>query len=198
VLGQLGNRVQHALRAYTPRDQKAVQAAAQTFRPNPEIDVVQVISEMGVGEALVSFMDEKGRPEPVQRAYVLPPASQIGPITADERRAVMAASLVAGVYDTAVDRESAYETLKGRAATRAPVRNEHAVPGPTPAAPPPAAGPSFSDQVQDALGGLLGGGNSHRKDTVVEAIVKSAARSIGSSVGRELIRGVLGSLMKKK
>jgi DNA helicase HerA-like ATPase len=198
VLGQLGNRVQHALRAYTPRDQKAVQAAAQTFRPNPEIDVVQVISEMGVGEALVSFMDEKGRPEPVQRAYVLPPASQIGPITADERRAVMAASLVAGVYDTAVDRESAYETLKGRAATRAPVRNEHAVPGPTPAAPPPAAGPSFSDQVQDALGGLLGGGNSHRKDTVVEAIVKSAARSIGSSVGRELIRGVLGSLLKKK
>jgi DNA helicase HerA-like ATPase len=198
VLGQLGNRVQHALRAYTPRDQKAVQAAAQTFRPNPEIDVVQVISEMGVGEALVSFMDEKGRPEPVQRAFVLPPASQIGPITADERRAVMAASLVAGVYDQTVDRESAYETLKGRAATRTPVRNEHAVPGPTPATPPPAAGPSFSDQVQDALGGLLGGGNSHRKDTVVEAIVKSAARSIGSSVGRELIRGVLGSLLKKK
>ncbi|MDQ2991126.1 MAG: DUF853 domain-containing protein [Pseudomonadota bacterium] len=198
VLGQLGNRVQHALRAYTPRDQKAVQAAAQTFRPNPEIDVVQVISEMGVGEALVSFMDEKGRPEPVQRAFVLPPASQIGPITPDERRAVMAASLVAGVYDTAVDRASAYETLKGRAATRTPVRNENAVPGPTPVAPPPAAGPSISDRVQDALGGLLGGGNSRRKDTVVEAIVKSAARSIGSSVGRELIRGVLGSLMKRK
>jgi len=198
VLGQLGNRVQHALRAYTPRDQKAVQAAAQTFRPNPDIDVVKVISEMGVGEALVSFMDEKGRPEPVQRAFVLPPASQIGPITADERRAIMAASLVAGVYDHAVDRESAYETLKGRTATRTPVRNDHAVPGPTPAAPPPAAGPSIGDRVQDALGGLLGGGNSRRKDTVVEAIVKSAARSIGSSVGRELIRGVLGSLMKRK
>ena len=198
VLGQLGNRVQHALRAYTPRDQKAVQAAAQTFRPNPDIDVVKVISEMGVGEALVSFMDEKGRPEPVQRAFVLPPASQIGPITADERRAIMAASLVAGVYDHAVDRESAYETLKGRTATRTPVRNDHAVPGPTPAAPQPAAGPSIGDRVQDALGGLLGGGNSRRKDTVVEAIVKSAARSIGSSVGRELIRGVLGSLMKRK
>jgi DNA helicase HerA-like ATPase len=198
VLGQLGNRVQHALRAYTPRDQKAVQAAAQTFRPNPDIDVVKVISEMGVGEALVSFMDEKGRPEPVQRAFVLPPASQIGPITVEERRAVMAASLVAGVYDHAVDRESAYETLKGRTATRTPVRNEHAVPGPTPAEPPPAAGPSIGDRVQDALGGLLGGGNSRRKDTVVEAIVKSAARSIGSSVGRELIRGVLGSLMKRK
>jgi DNA helicase HerA-like ATPase len=198
VLGQLGNRVQHALRAYTPRDQKAVQAAAQTFRPNPEIDVVQVIGEMGVGEALVSFMDEKGRPEPVQRAFVLPPASQIGPITPEERRAVMAASLVAGVYEKTVDRESAYETLKGRSATRAPVRNEHAVPGPTPAAPPPSAGPSIGDRVQDALGGLLGGGNSRRKDTVVEAIVKSAARSIGSSVGRELIRGVLGSLMKRK
>ena len=198
VLGQLGNRVQHALRAYTPRDQKAVQAAAQTFRPNPEIDVVKVISEMGVGEALVSFMDEKGRPEPVQRAFILPPASQIGPITPDERRAVMAASLVAGVYEKTIDRESAYETLKGRAATRTPVRNEHAVPGPTPVAPPPAAGPSIGDRVQDALGGLLGGGNSRRKDTVVEAIVKSAARSIGSSVGRELIRGVLGSLMKRK
>lgn len=199
VLGQLGNRVQHALRAYTPRDQKAVQAAAQTFRPNPEIDVVQVISEMGVGEALVSFMDEKGRPEPVQRAFILPPASQIGPITVEERRAVMAASLVAGVYEKTIDRESAYETLKGRSATRAPVRNEHAVPGPTPAAPPPSAGPSIGDRVQDALGGLLGGGGgSRRKDTVVEAIVKSAARSIGSSVGRELIRGVLGSLMKRK
>jgi hypothetical protein len=160
---------------------------------------VQVISEMGVGEALVSFMDEKGRPEPVQRAFILPPASQIGPITPEERRAVMAASLVAGVYEKTVDRDSAYETLKGRAATRAPVRNEHAVPGPTPAAPLPSAGPSIGDRVQDALGGLLGGGGgSRRKDTVVEAIVKSAARSIGSSVGRELIRGVLGSLMKRK
>jgi DNA helicase HerA-like ATPase len=198
VLGQLGNRVQHALRAYTPRDQKAVQAAAQTFRANPDIDVVKVISEMGVGEALVSFMDEKGRPEPVQRAFILPPASQIGPISVEERRAAIAASLVAGVYEQAVDRESAYETLKGRTTTRAPVRNEQAVPGPTPGAPPPAAGASIGDRVQDALGGLLGGGNSRRKDTVVEAIVKSAARSIGSSVGRELIRGVLGSLMKRK
>jgi DNA helicase HerA-like ATPase len=199
VLGQLGNRVQHALRAYTPRDQKAVQAAAQTFRPNPELDVAQVISELGVGEALVSFMDEKGRPEPVQRAFVLPPASQIGPITAEERRAIMAASLVAGVYEKTIDRESAYEVLKGRSATRAPVRNEHAVPGPTPPAPPPSAGPTIGDRVQDALGGLLGGaGGSRRKDTVVEAMVKSAARSIGSSVGRELIRGVLGSLLKNR
>jgi DNA helicase HerA-like ATPase len=199
VLGQLGNRVQHALRAYTPRDPKAVQAAAQTFRPNPELDVAQVISELGVGEALVSFMDEKGRPEPVQRAFILPPASQIGPIAPEERRAIMAASLVAGVYEKAIDRESAYEVLKGRSATRAPVRNEHAVPGPTPPAPPPSAGPTIGDRVQDALGGLLGGaGASRRKDTVVEAMVKSAARSIGSSVGRELIRGVLGSLLKNK
>jgi len=199
VLGQLGNRVQHALRAYTPRDQKAVQAAAQTFRPNPDLDVAQVISELGVGEALVSFLDEKGRPEPVQRAFILPPASRIGPITAEERRALMDASLVAGVYEKAIDRESAYEVLKGRSATRAPVRNEHAVPGPTPPAPPPSAGPTIGDRVQDALGGLLGGaGGSRRKDTVVEAMVKSAARSIGSSVGRELIRGVLGSLLKNK
>ncbi len=199
VLGQLGNRVQHALRAYTPRDQKAVQAAAQTFRPNPELDVVQVISEMGVGEALVSFMDAKGRPEPVQRAFVLPPASQIGPITVEERRAVMAASVVAGVYEKTVDRESAYEKLKGRVATRAPAPNEPTAPGQASPAPQSSAGPSISDRVQDALGGLLGGsGGSRRKDTVVEAIVKSAARSIGSSVGRELIRGVLGSLMKRK
>ena len=199
VLGQLGNRVQHALRAYTPRDRKAVQAAAETFRPNPELDVVQVISELGVGEALVSFLDAKGRPEPVQRAFILPPASQIGPITPEERKAALAGSLVAGVYENAIDRDSAYEVLKGRSTTRAPVKNDSAVPGPTPPAPAPSGGPSVSDRVQDALGGLLGGGGgSRRKDTVVEAIVKSAARSIGSSVGRELIRGVLGSLLKRK
>ncbi|RLM48502.1 DUF853 family protein, partial [Halorubrum sp. Atlit-28R] len=98
VLGQLGNRVQHALRAYTPRDQKAVRAAAETFRPNPQLDTAQVITELAVGEALVSFLDEKGRPAIVERAFILPPASQIGPITEEERKEAMADSVVAGVY----------------------------------------------------------------------------------------------------
>ena len=119
VLGQLGNRIQHALRAYTPRDQKAVKAAASTMRANPKIDTEKVITELGVGEALVSFLDEKGRPAIVERAFVLPPASRIGPITAEERKAVIDRSPVKGVYDKLVDRESAYEKLAGRAAVSA-------------------------------------------------------------------------------
>lgn len=190
VLGQLGNRVQHALRAYTPRDQKAVQAAADTFRANPALNTAEVISELGVGEALVSFLDEKGRPTIVERAYILPPASQIGPITDEERKQLMTTSIVAGVYENAVDRESAYEKLKGRSAA-APTAKDGAEAG---------ADSSIGATVSSwgsALGGLLGGG-SGRKDSVVQAVVKSAARTIGSQVGRELIRGVLGSLLKKK
>jgi DNA helicase HerA-like ATPase len=186
VLGQLGNRVQHALRAYTPRDQKAVQAAADTFRANPDLNTAQIISELGVGEALVSFLDEKGRPNIVERAFILPPASQIGPISDDERKQLIASSIVAGVYETAVDRESAYEKLKGRVAA-APAGKDGAGAGAD------SAGSSWGS----VLGGLLGGG-SGRKDSVVQAVVKSAARTIGSQVGRELIRGVLGSLLKKK
>ncbi|HWX03175.1 DUF853 domain-containing protein [Collimonas sp.] len=190
VLGQLGNRVQHALRAYTPRDQKAVQAAADTFRTNPALNTAEVISELGVGEALVSFLDEKGRPTIVERAFILPPASQIGPITDEERKQLMATSIVAGVYENAVDRESAYEKLKGRSAA-APAAKDGAEAG---------ADSSIGATVSSwgsALGGLLGG-SSGRKDSVVQAVVKSAARTIGSQVGRELIRGVLGSLLKKK
>ncbi|MEM4989325.1 helicase HerA-like domain-containing protein [Collimonas sp. H4R21] len=186
VLGQLGNRVQHALRAYTPRDQKAVQAAAETFRANPDLNTAQIISELGVGEALVSFLDEKGRPNIVERAFILPPASQIGPISDDERKQLIASSIVAGVYETAVDRESAYEKLKGRVAA-APAGKDGAGAGAD------SAGSSWGS----VLGGLLGGG-SGRKDSLVQAVVKSAARTIGSQVGRELIRGVLGSLLKKK
>ncbi|MEO6921370.1 MAG: helicase HerA-like C-terminal domain-containing protein [Collimonas sp.] len=189
VLGQLGNRVQHALRAYTPRDQKAVQAAADTFRANPALNTAQVINELGVGEALVSFLDEKGRPTIVERAFILPPASQIGPITDEERKQLMATSIVAGVYEAAIDRESAYEKLKGR--STAPTAKD-GVAG--------AEDSSISATVSSwgsALGGLLGGG-SGRKDSVVQAVIKSAARTIGSQVGRELIRGVLGSLLKKK
>jgi len=187
VLGQLGNRVQHALRAFTPRDQKAVKAAAETMRANPKLDTEKAITELGVGEALVSFLDEKGRPTIVERAYVLPPASRIGPITPDERRAVMAASPVAGVYDKAVDRESAYERLKGRASASAPTSS-----GTVPAG-DAAAGGGWMDSLTDSLGGLMKG--SGRKDSMVEAMAKSAARTVGSTVGREIVRGVLGSLL---
>src|SRR5713101_8466861 len=114
VLSQLGNRVQHALRAFSPRDQKAVKAAAQTFRANPKLDVEEVITQLGVGEALVSFLDEKGIPGVVERAMVCPPHSQIGPITPEQRVAIIKGSVVAGVYETVVDRESAYERLKGK------------------------------------------------------------------------------------
>jgi len=182
VLGQLGNRVQHALRAFTPRDQKAVKAAAETMRANPKLDTAKAITELGVGEALVSFLDEKGRPNVVERAYILPPASRIGPITSDERRGVMAGSALAGAYDTPVDRESAYERLKGRAAQSA---------GSAPA--PEATTGSWGTTIKDSLGGLLSG--SGRKDSLVEAMAKSAARTVGSTVGREIIRGVLGSLL---
>jgi hypothetical protein len=186
VLGQLGNRVQHALRAFTPRDQKAVKAAAETMRANPKLDTEKAITELGVGEALVSFLDEKGRPTIVERAYILPPASRIGPATPDELVAVRAASLVAGVYEKTIDRESAYERLKGRAAA-AP-----AAPG-QPAGDAGATGGGWMDSIKDSLGGLMTG--SGRKDSMVEAAAKSAARSIGSTVGREIVRGVLGSLL---
>ena len=191
VLGQLGNRVQHALRAYTPRDQKAVQAAAETFRPNPALDIVQVITELGVGEALISFLDEKGRPTIVERAYVLPPASQIGPITDAERSALLASSVVAGIYEKTVDRESAHEKIKSRVTEKAQTRE----------VPPTQKAEAESDSgLSDVLGSIFGGGkktSGRRSDTIVEAMMKSAVRTMGSTVGREIIRGVLGSIMKK-
>ena len=180
VLGQLGNRVQHALRAFSPRDQKAIKAAAETMRANPKLDTERAITELGVGEGLISFLDEKGRPNVVERAYVLPPASRIGPISADERRAVMATSPVKGVYEQGVDRESAYEKLKQRTETSA------ATPG------APGAG-GFWDSMKGSFGGLMTG--TGRKDSLVEAVAKSAARTVGSTVGREIVRGVLGSLL---
>jgi len=203
VLGQLGNRVQHALRAYTPRDQKAVKAAAETFRPNPALDVAQVITELGVGEALVSFLDEKGTPQIVQRAFILPPASQLGPIDAAERKAAIDGSVVAGVYEKTVDRESAYEQLNSRLASTARTdedRRAAATRGDAPQhQPPPQSQPAPAEDSSifgDVLGGLFG--KSGKRDTAVQAIVKSAARSIGSQVGREIIRGVLGSILKKR
>jgi DNA helicase HerA-like ATPase len=197
VLGQLGNRVQHALRAYTPRDQKAVQTAAETFRPNPKLNTAQVITELGVGEALISFLDEKGTPSMVERGFVVPPASQVGAITAEERKTFIANSVVAGVYEKSVDRESAYEKLKGRVATQAAPSAPTSTPSGTATAPAESSGSSIGDMFNNAIGGLFGTGKSRRKDTVVEAAVKSAARTIGSQVGREIIRGVLGSILKR-
>ena len=193
VLGQLGNRVQHALRAYTPRDQKAVKAAAETFRPNPAIDTAQAITELGVGEALVSFLDEKGRPNIVERAFILPPASQIGPINAAERAAVMASSVVAGVYEKSVDRESAHEIITRRTAETAATEKEAQV----------KADAAVAEKAdgESGLGGLLGGlfgSGGSKRESPVQAMVKSAARSIGSQVGREIIRGVLGSILRKR
>jgi DNA helicase HerA-like ATPase len=193
VLGQLGNRVQHALRAFSPKDQKAVKAAAQTFRANPKVNVEAVITEMGVGEALVSFLDEKGIPGMVERAMVMPPHSQIGPITPEQRAAIIKSSVVAGVYETAVDRESAYERLKGKVvASGAGAGAGVAAPAGGVAA---SSGGGWLESAGTALGGVLGSGGSRRGDTVLQAAVKSAARTMGSTVGRQLIRGVLGSLL---
>jgi DNA helicase HerA-like ATPase len=206
VLAQLGNRVQHALRAFTPRDQKAVKSAASTMRANPGLDIEAAITELAVGEALVSLLDEKGRPSVTQRVYVIPPGSQIGPITPEQRKVLIAGSLVAGAYEKAVDRESAYEKLKGRAAASPTAAQAPRSPGGTQIPPTGTAslpgGPSASSNTD---GGLLGGlkdvifgstgprGGKH--EGLAEAAARSAVRSIGSSVGREIIRGVLGSIL---
>ena len=191
VLGQLGNRVQHALRAFTPRDQKAVKTAADTLRVNPSFDAAAAITELGVGEALVSFLDEKGRPNVVERAFIMPPISRIGPLTVDERQAVIKASLVYGVYEKALDRESAYEKLKGNVVATATKTSETQT-----SATPPAAGGGWLDGLGGMFGGSSGkGGRNQGGDSIMEAAAKSAARAIGSQVGREIIRGVLGSIL---
>ncbi len=181
VLGQLGNRVQHALRAYTPRDQKAVKAAATTMRANPAIDTEKAILELGVGEGLISFLDDKGRPSPVDRAFVLPPASRIGPITPEERKAVIDGSPVRSTYAQTVDRESAYERLQQRA-TQSSVA--------TGASP---AGGGMLDGLRDSIFGKRG-----RGDSLADAAMKSVVRSASSTIGREIVRGVLGSLLGKR
>jgi hypothetical protein len=193
VLAQLGNRVQHALRAFTPRDQKAVRAAADTMRSNPGLDIATAITELAVGEALVSLLDEAGRPSVTERVYVLPPAGQIGPISAAQRQALLAQSLVAGVYERAVDRDSAFESLKGRTQARmASASDATAAPSTAPASTPPAA-PERG--LFDGLGDLLGGGTRRTRASVGEQLIKSAASSIGREVGRQIIRGVLGSIL---
>jgi uncharacterized protein len=195
VLGQLGNRVQHALRAFTPRDQKAVQAAASTMRANPKLDVQTAITELGVGEALISFLDDKGRPSVTERVFVLPPGSRIGPITADERKALQASSLVAGVYENTVDRESAFEKLKGRAEASADAAPDTAAPkAGTPTAKQESSGGGLMDGLKGAIFGSTGPrGGKH--EGLAESAARSAMRSVGSAVGREIVRGVLGSLL---
>ncbi|HTN49210.1 MAG TPA: helicase HerA-like domain-containing protein [Burkholderiaceae bacterium] len=196
VLGQLGNRVQHALRAFTPRDQKAVKTAADTMRANPKLDAATVITELGVGEALVSFLDAKGTPGITERAWVLAPGSQIGPITPEDRKQLIARSVVAGTYEKAVDRESAYEQLKARAGGGAamPQPKGEATPAGSAAAP---SGGGIMDSLSDILFGSTGprGG---RREGVVEAAAKSAARSVGSSLAREITRGMLGGILGGK
>jgi DNA helicase HerA-like ATPase len=193
VLSQLGNRVQHALRAFSPRDQKAVQAAAQTMRDNPALDEETVITELGVGEALVSFLDQKGQPGIVERAFIIPPRSQIGPIDAGQRQQLIRSSLVAGSYEQAIDRKSAYEVLKARAGQAMAQTGDVPQPGGT-TSPAPAEGGGLGGLLGDLLGGSTGPRGGHREG-VVEAMAKSAARSVGSQVGRAIIRGVLGSIL---
>jgi DNA helicase HerA-like ATPase len=192
VLAQLGNRVQHALRAYTPRDQKAVKTTASTMRPNPPLDIEAAITELAVGEALASVLDEKGRPSPTQRVFVIPPASRLGPLAPEERRAAIAGSLVAGAYETTVDRESAYEKLKGRAGTT----QDAAAAGKGSASVPAEAAESggMMGGLKDILFGSTGprGG---KREGLAESAARSAIRTIGSSVGREIVRGVLGGLL---
>ncbi len=189
VLGQLGNRVQHALRAFTPRDQKAVKAAAETMRANPALDTAAAITELEVGEALISLLDDKGRPAMVERAFILPPASRIGPVGDAERAAIIKSSVLFGHYEHAVDRESAYEKLKGRVATR---QDANAPAGPT--APAPGAGGGLLGTLSEVLLGKTGPRGGHTPG-ILDAAAKSAARTMGSQVGREIIRGVLGSIL---
>ena len=199
VLGQLGNRVQHALRAFTPRDQKAVKAAAETLRANPKFSAETAITELGVGEALVSFLDEQGRPTMVERGLVLPPASRIGPLSADERRVAIAGSPIAGHYERYVDRESAYEKLSAAPVQKnvgATINPTAGTSGGTATSPlPPTnsrepAGGGFNEVLFGRTGPRGG-----QYDGLVQTVTKTVARTIGSQLGREIVRGVLGSIL---
>jgi hypothetical protein len=206
VLGQLGNRVQHALRAFTPRDQKAVAAAAQTFRPNPKLDTAKVIMELGKGEALVSFLEGNGTPAMVERVMVRPPSARIGPITPEERKAIMDASPVKGKYDTAVDAESAYEMIQKRIAGTAATADA-----------PAGGGGGILGQIGSIVGtifgtnvkrGRLSAGQVIARDvtrSVTNQVIggmaanvgKSVAGQLGGSIGRTLVRGALGGLLRR-
>ena len=185
--------MQHALRAFTPRDQKAVKATAQTMRQKPGLDIETAITELAVGEALISLLDTKGRPSVTERVFVLPPGSQIGPITPQQRQALIQGSLVAGVYEKAVDRESAYEKLQGRAAASAPAAGSAPNGG--------AAGQSESGGILGGLNDVLFGHTGPRGakyDGLAQSMAKSSVRTMGSTVGRVIIRGVLGGIFGSK
>ncbi|MET4623675.1 DNA helicase HerA-like ATPase [Bradyrhizobium sp. I1.8.5] len=208
VLGQLGNRVQHALRAFTPRDQKAVAAAAQTFRPNPKLDTAKVIMELGKGEALVSFLEGNGTPTMVERVMIRPPSARIGSITPEERKAIMDASPVKGKYDTAVDAESAYEMIQKRIAGTAATADAGAADG---------GGGGILGQIGSMVGtifgtnvkrGRLSAGQVIARDvtrSVTNQVIggmaanlgKSVAGQLGGSIGRTLVRGALGGLLRR-
>ena len=192
VLGQLGNRVQHALRAFTPRDQKAVKTAAETMRANPEFDAATVITELGVGEALVSFLDEKGRPHIVERAAIIAPDSRLGPLSPAERKAAIENSVIYGHYEEVVDRESAFEVLQGKAPAASAAGNGNTNGGG--AAPAEAGGGGLLGGLSELLFGSTGprGG---RHPGLAEQAARSAVRTVGSSIGREIVRGVLGSIL---
>ena len=224
VLGQLGNRIQHALRAFTPRDQRAVKAAADTFRQNPAFDTASTIMQLGVGEALVSMLEGRGTPAMVQKTLIAPPASRVGPITADERKQVIGASPMLGKYDTTIDSESAYEVLQARAqgktlpqtapTARPGPQAQQAAPSPwgqgtqTPGTAPPVAadaagGGGFLGNITSSLGGVLGGmftrgphGRMSTGEVVLRSAAQSAARSVGTQLTRAILRGVLGGLTK--
>lgn len=186
ILAQLGNRLQHALRAFTPKDQKSVRVAAETFRANPTFDAAKAITELSVGEALVSTLQEDGVPGIVERVLVRPPASRIGPITADERKSIIQRSPVLGKYDQLVDRDSAYEQLKARATRAEPAPSRTGEPPQRP------TGEATGWGLPDILVG------NRRRQGILEAMAKGAARTIGNTIGREIIRGVLGSILKGK
>jgi len=204
VLAQLGNRVQHALRAFTPRDQKAVAAAAQTFRPNPALNTAQVITELGKGEALVSFLEGNGTPAMVERILVRPPSARIGPLTPEERQAIIAASPVKGKYDTTIDSESAYEILQKRLTDNAATGED-------------GSGGGLLDHIGSIVGSVFGTSNSRGRLTTTQVIARNVTRSVtnkvvggvvadlgksvggslGGSIGRSIVRGALGGLLRR-
>ena len=197
ILGQLGNRIQHALRAYTPRDQKAVRTAAETFVANPGVDVAQVISQLGTGEALVSTLQDKGVPMPVQRTLVCPPRCRMGAITPEERAAVRARSPVGAKYDTAVNRESAHEILNRKAQPQAPVTPSPSAPSSSPSTQPQPAPPAQeSGGIGQKMNEWLWG--TKRRQGVVETMAKQTARTMGSKLGNQILRGVLGGIFKSR
>ena len=190
ILGQLGNRVQHALRAYTPRDQKAVRTAAETFVANPKVDVAEVISQLRVGEALVSTLQENGVPMPVERTLISPPRSRMGSVTAEERVTVMSRSPVGSRYQTALNRDSAHEMLERRAAEAAATAPSQSAPAPRGGPATPAPAPAQQGKLHEWMWG------TSRRQGMVETMAKQTARTVGGQLGRQILRGVLGGIRR--